>query len=111
MKRRGRIKDRDDQIVTEFSIQSHAGVNYSLQTNLALNYDQGPRLGRSQSGRRQHDFIIDAFAKLTALPAGKWQPKSISKSNQGLSNLSLEQHDDCDSDINQRAAQHKLQSG
>src|SRR4030095_9402824 len=110
MKRRRRIKDRNDQIVAEFRIQPHTCVYYSFQTDVALNHDQRARLCRRQSRGSQDNFIINAFAKLTLMPPAKWHAKSISKSNQGLANLSLEKHDDRHADVKQGAAQNKLQS-
>src|SRR5207248_10522374 len=65
MQWRRRIEDRDEQIVTEFGFELDAAVSHVLESDAALDDDQRARLRRSECSSGEHDFVIDALAKLS----------------------------------------------
>ena len=107
MKRRLRIKNRNKQIVAKLRVKFHAGIDVGPQSNVALNNDQCAGLGRSETRRRQNNFIVDGLPKLAATT--RRQTKTIAEGDQPTAHLSLKQYDDRKAYIEERAAQHKLE--
>ena len=94
MQGRCRIEYRHEQVVTEFRIQLHPGIHDRLQRNVALDDKQGAGFGGGETGRRQHYFIIDTFAKLASMPGPEGRSEPIAEPDQRPANLWLKQYDD-----------------
>src|SRR6185295_7792533 len=109
MQRTRRVENTQQQVVTQLRIQLHSAVDHILQTDVPFDHDQRAGLGRSKGRSRQDYFIVNAFPKLTAMLPRKRHAKTITKRNQGLPDLRLEQHDNRDTDVEQPVAEHKLQ--
>src|SRR5262245_24986490 len=109
MQRRSRIEDRNNQVVTKFGVEPHAGVDDSLQTDIPFDYDQRAGLCRCQSRGSQYNFVINALAKLAVMTARKRHAKAISKTYQGLPNFGLKKHDDDHANVKQRTTQNEFE--
>src|SRR5437764_965741 len=108
MKWRGRIKDRDKEVVTEFGFELDAAVRDILQTDAALDDDERARLRRSERCCGEHDLVIDAFAELPAMPSGKRHAHAVAERDECLPDFRLKEDDDGDAYVDETAAQDKL---
>src|SRR5262245_3863767 len=106
MQRTGRIKNTNQQIVGEFRIKVYAAIRDILQSDVALDDDQGSSLRGSKSGGGQYHLIIYTFTKLASMGPGKRHPNSIAKSNQCLPDLRLEQHNDRYANVEEAIAEN-----
>src|SRR5689334_13075132 len=95
MQRTRSVENTDQQVIAELGVELHTAVSHILQTNVAFDHDERAGLRRGERRRSEHDFVVNAFAKLSAMPRER-HAKSIAKTNQCLANLRLKQHDDRD---------------
>src|SRR5213083_1200519 len=108
MKGRGRIKNCDQQVVTEFGFELDAAVRDVLQTDAAFDDDERARLRRSERRCGEHDLVIDAFAELPAMPSGKRHAHTVAERDERLPDFRLKEDDNGDAYVDETAAQDKL---
>ena len=105
----GRVKNTHHQIVTKLGVEVYSAIGKILQSHVPLNNNQCAGLRRGKRCRGQYDFIVDTFAELAMMSPRKWHAKTIAESNQRLSDLRLEEHNDRNTYVKQTVAQHEFE--
>src|SRR3954463_14351898 len=98
VKRARRVENADEQVVTQLGVELHATVRDVLQADGPFDDDQRACLRRSERGSCEYDLVVNAFAKLPAVPRER-NAKTVTERDQSLPDLRLEQDDDGDADV------------
>src|SRR5262245_29261696 len=102
------IEDGDQQVITELCIELHTRIDKVTKADVPLYDNQAPGFFRCERSNGEDDLVVNAAAKLPSLPFQDGEPQAISKIDQCLTDLGLEQHNNCDPKIDHGISKNKF---